>query len=238
MDSKLAFVAGLLAASYSQPASAQTFLSSECVAPQQAASMSHGLVTLQSQVVSTRTIPVAARLLSSRVVATGFAPATQLNSFSTFGTASVPLTTSFAGSSAPVVQPLTTFGLQSNVGFPTTFAAPSAFTLAPQAVTNSPLTFLPPAAVSVLATRIANENNLAAAARVQSNSASCCSSGTLESLSKRIETLDEKLSKLEKSLGQQGGDTDGLFPGESKADDDQPNSSGDPIDELLGGAVD
>jgi hypothetical protein len=49
------------------------------------------------------------------------------------------------------------------------------------------LTFLPPAAVNVLATRIANENNRAAAARVQSNSASCCSSGTLESLSKRIE---------------------------------------------------
>ena len=107
--------------------------------------------------------------------------------------------------------------------------------MAPQTVMSAPLTLVPPAAFGVLATRIASENNRAMSARVQSNSASCCSSGTLESLSKRIEALDAKLSRLEKSLGQQGGGS--LFPDDGKTDDDQSKSPGDPIDDLLGGSV-
>jgi hypothetical protein len=104
MELKLTLLTGLMVASLPQLASAQTLFVAECAAPVQGVSVNSGLVTLQSQVVSTRTIPVAARLLSSRVVATGWAPTTPVNSLSTVGTASVPMATSFVRNSAATVQ--------------------------------------------------------------------------------------------------------------------------------------
>ena len=250
MDLKLTLLTGLMVASLPQLASAQTSFVAECAAPMQGVSVNSGLVTLQSQVVSTRTIPVAARLLSSRVVATGWAPTSPVNSLSTFGTASVPLATSFVRNSAATVQPfssfgqpVTTFGVQSTVGFPTTFAGPTTFTLTPQTVTNAPFA-VSPAVANVLGTRIASENCRSSTAQLQSASTSCCSAKSLQSLSSRLEALDVKLACLEKSLGGSTGggqskdDIDGLLGDDGADKDDQPNSSSDPIDELLGDAVD
>ena len=212
-----------------------------CVCPVGTSSVNSGLDMWQSRVLSTRTFPVTTRLLSSRIVATGFAPATQfnsLNSMSTFGSASGPLTTSFVSNSAPVVQSFTNFGSQSNVGFPATFAAPSTFTFTPLATANLQPGIVQPATVNVLAPQIANDGCRSSTVSVKrSATSSCCSSETLASFSNRIEALDRKLSLLEKSLDQQDDDIGELLPDDSKAGNDQPKSSGDPIDELLGGSV-
>ena len=101
-----------------------------------------------------------------------------------------------------------------------------------------------PAVANVLGTRISRENFRSSTAQLQSASTSCCSAKSLQSLSSRLEALDVKLARLEKSLGGSTGggqskdDIDGLLRDDGADKDDQPKSPSDPIDELLGDAVD
>ena len=171
-----------------------------CVSSAGVASTNAGLFTLQSQVVTTKTIPVAARLISSRVVATGVAPVTSSNSFSTFGTTSVPIGTQFVNKSVGFVPASRTFGLTPTVGVQATLAFPSTMTLStPQVLTAPSLAVASPNVATFYANRIASENCRSSAAKVQSALTPCCSSESLQSIEDRINTLDALLARLEKS---------------------------------------
>ena len=182
---------------------------------------------VQSQVVATRVIPLEARLLSSRIVATGVAPVTGLNSFSSFGTPSIPVGTQFVGNSlgivpTGVVQAASPFGCAATVGVPASVTLPSTLTLnGHPTLVNSPFAVASPGVAKVLAGRITTENCRSTVARVQSSSQPCCSSETLQNFSNRVAALDARLAQLERSLGTPpaGG------------------GSGDGIDDLLQGTV-
>jgi hypothetical protein len=180
MSSRTFLAAAITVVASCQPAFSQTFDScGNCVTPSAVTSANTGLVALQSQIISTRTIPVTARLLTSRVVAMGYGPSTQYSqfgSFSTFGAASVPVGSQFVSNSTGFVPTASTFGFPSTVGVPATMTLPSTFTLSvPQGALTTPFAVASPGVEKVLAGRIASENCRSAATRVQSTPQSCCS---------------------------------------------------------------
>jgi hypothetical protein len=218
MSSRTFLAAAITVVASCQPAFSQTFDScGNCVTPSAVTSANTGLVALQSQIISTRTIPVTARLLTSRVVAMGYGPSTQYSqfgSFSTFGAASVPVGSQFVSNSTGFVPTASTFGFPSTVGVPATMTLPSTFTLSvPQGALTTPFAVASPGVEKVLAGRIASENCRSAATRVQSTPQSCCSSESLKTLINRIEALDARLAKLEKASRASAGDkpNDGLL---------------------------
>lgn len=171
-----------------------------CVSSAKVSTAGAGLFTLQSQFVTTRTIPVAARLLSSRVVATGVAPVGVFSSISTFGTTSLPVGNQFVNNSVGFAPVARTFGLAPTSSVSTSIAFPSTVTLsAPQVLTAPSFAVASPGVAAFYANRIASENCRSGAAKVQNTARTCCSLKSLQSMEDRIMTLDFLLLKLEKS---------------------------------------
>ncbi len=230
-------IVGVLA-SASHSASAQTVdACGNCVSSAAVATCDSGLFTQQSMAATTRTIPVAAQLISSRVVATGVAPVMSSSSFSTFGATAVPAGGQFLNNSAgwaPSPQPFRfaaatgSVGFVPTVGVPATLSFPatsSTLTLsAPQVLATPSLAVASPGVATFLANRIASENSLSCAASVQSTATTCCSAKSLQSLEDRINALDAILAKLEKSTRAPsgGGSKDELDDLLGEASDDQP----------------
>jgi hypothetical protein len=227
-------------ASAGQSALAQTVDAfGNCVSSAGVAAADAGLFTLQSQVVTTRTIPVAARLLSSRVVATGVAPVTSLNSISTFGTTSLPVGNQFVNNSVGFAPAARTFGLAPTSSVSTSIAFPSTVTLsAPQVLTAPSFAVASPGVAAFYANRIASENCRSGAAKVQNTATTCCSPKSLQSMEDRIKTLDALLLKLEKSSrAPSSGDSEKEFDeilGETTGDDQStPPPAADDFTDLL-----
>jgi hypothetical protein len=209
-----------------------------CVSAAVGTSTDAGLFMLQSEFVTTRTIPVAARLLSSRVVATGFAPVTSLNSISTFGATSVPVGTQFVNNSVGFVPASRKFSLAPTSGVSTSVAFPSTLTLsAPQVLTAPSSAVASPGVAAFYANRIASENCRSSLAKVQNKATTCCSPMSLQSMEDRIRTLDALLQKLEKSsrAPSSGGSEKevGELLGESTDDHPAPPPAADDFTDLL-----
>tara|TARA_R110002072_G_scaffold179059_1_gene335111 strand:- start:191001 stop:191735 length:735 start_codon:yes stop_codon:yes gene_type:complete len=188
-------------ASVSHSALAQTVDAfGNCVSSAGVASTSAGHFTLQSEIVTTKTIPVAARLLSSRVVATGVAPVSSLNSMSTFGATSIPVGTQCVNNSVGFASSVRPFGFVPTVDVSTSVALPSTVTFsAPQVLAAPSFAVASPGIATFYANRIASENCRSSSAKVQSTATACCSPKSLQRVEDRIRTLDALLAKLEKS---------------------------------------